>query len=168
MKKILLLSDTHHHLDESILTHCREADEIWHAGDIGSLAVADKLASIKPLKAVWGNIDDDKLRMTFEEHLVFYCEEVKIYITHIGGTPGKYNDKVKSVIRQEKPDIFICGHSHILRVQRDPVFPMLYINPGAAGYHGFHKTRTMIRFKIEGRSPRDMEVIELGSRGSLA
>jgi uncharacterized protein len=167
LKKILLLSDTHHHLDEKILSHCMAADEIWHAGDIGSLSVADKLISIRPLKGVWGNIDNDKLRMQFEETLVFRVEGLKIMMTHIGGNPGKYPEKIFSKIRLERPDVFICGHSHVLRIQRDPSCSLLYINPGAAGHHGFHQVRTMVRFEINTGSIQNMEVIELGLRGKL-
>lgn len=168
MKKILLLSDTHNHLDEQILNHCKEADEIWHAGDIGSIRITDQLSSLKPLRAVWGNIDNDELRREFQEFLVFNCEEVKIVITHIAGPFGKYSDKVRSVLVNEHPQIFICGHSHILKVQRDNNYRMLYINPGAAGHHGFHNTRTMIRFNIEADKMFNMEVIELGKRGRLS
>ena len=168
MKKILLLSDTHHYIDEKILLYCAEADEIWHAGDIGSAVVADRISSLKPLKAVWGNIDDDKMRRRFEETLVFNCEGVKIMIIHIGGTPGKKKKKVKSAIHLHQPDVFICGHSHILKIQRDPNFPMLYINPGAAGQIGFHQVRTMVRFTIQGNEIGNMEVIELGKRGRLS
>ena len=163
-----MLSNTHHHIDEHILLHCSEADEIWHAGDIGSAAVADRLSSIKPLKAVWGNIDDDKMRRRFEEILVFTCEGLKIMILHIGGTPGKYPEKVKSAINLHRPDIFICGHSHILKIQRDPTFALLYINPGASGHIGFHQVRTMVRFAIQDKDISNMEVIELGKRGRLS
>ena len=168
MKRILLLSDTHNHLDEQILAHCREADEIWHAGDIGTTAVADRLSSIKPLKAVWGNIDNDQLRMQFDEFLIFNCEEVKVMITHIAGPFGKYSEKVRAFLKQEHPQLFICGHSHVLKVQRDNAYGALYINPGAAGHHGFHHVRTMIRFLIDGSKVLNMEVIELGKRGRLA
>jgi uncharacterized protein len=168
LKKILLLSDTHNHLDDQILNHCRQSDEIWHAGDIGTIAVADRLAAIKPLKAVWGNIDNDVLRLQFEEFLVFNCEKVKIMITHIAGPFGKYTDKVRSYLKVEKPELFICGHSHVLKVQRDQVYNALYINPGAAGHHGFHQVRTMIRFAVDGSAVQNMEVIELGKRGRLS
>jgi uncharacterized protein len=168
VKKILLLSDTHHHMDDQILLHCKEADEVWHAGDIGSAIVADKLSAVKPLKAVWGNIDDEKMRRRFEEILVFNCEGVKIMIIHIGGTPGKYPEKVKSAIQLHRPNVFICGHSHILKIQRDPDLRTLYINPGAAGHIGFHQVRTMVRFTIEDSDIGNMEVIELGKRGRLS
>lgn len=163
-----MLSDTHHYIDDQILLYCAEADEIWHAGDIGSAVVADRLSSLKPLKAVWGNIDDDKMRRRFEETLVFNCEGLKIMIIHIGGTPGKYPEKVKSSIHLHKPAVFICGHSHMLKIQRDPNFPMLYINPGAAGQIGFHQVRTMVRFTIQGNDIGNMEVVELGKRGRLS
>jgi uncharacterized protein len=167
LKKILLLSDTHHHIDTKILSYCSEADEIWHAGDIGSASVTDSIVRIRPLKAVWGNIDNDKLRLQFEETIVFKTEGLKVMMTHIGGKPGKYPEKIFSIIRTERPDLFICGHSHILRIERDTLCSLLYINPGAAGHHGFHHTRTMVRFEINNGTMQNMEVIELGARGRL-
>jgi uncharacterized protein len=167
LKKILLLSDTHHYIDEKILSYCSTADEVWHAGDIGSLSVTDHIARIRPLKAVWGNIDNDKMRLQFEETLVFKTEDLKVMMTHIGGKPGKYPEKIFSKIRMERPDIFICGHSHVLRIERDRLCSLLYINPGAAGHHGFHNVRTMVRFEINKGSIQNMEVIELGIRGKL-
>ena len=165
MKKILLLSDTHNYLDEAIRKYAAQADEIWHAGDIGSLSIADDLSAIRPLRAVFGNIDDHTVRLAWPEDLNFYCEEVKVWMTHIGGYPGHYTQRVKEGLQVHHPAIFICGHSHILRVMRDQRFNLLYMNPGAAGIHGFHHMRTMLRFNIDGNKIENMEVIELGRRG---
>lgn len=167
MKNILILSDTHSHLDEKLIKYIEQADEVWHGGDIGSLELCRKIEAIKPLKAVWGNIDGAEFRTVYEEHLIFYCEEVKVYITHIGGYPGKYNPKAKALIKSEKPNLFICGHSHILKVMFDKEFNLLHINPGAAGVHGFHKVKTVIRLQIDGKEMKNLEVIELGARASM-
>ncbi len=142
MKKILLLSDTHSHLDDTILKYVKLADEVWHAGDIGDLAVTDTIKKLKPLRAVYGNIDDGKARLEFPLHNRFQCEGVDVWITHIGGYPGKYNQEIRSEIRQNPPKLFICGHSHILKVQFDKELNLLHMNPGAAGKHGFHQVRT--------------------------
>jgi len=166
MKRILIISDTHSHLDEKLMKYIEEADEVWHGGDIGDIELCRKIESIKPLKAVWGNIDGAEFRSEYEEHLVFTCEDVKVYITHIGGYPGKYNPKAKAFIKQENPNLFICGHSHILKVMFDKEFNLLHINPGAAGVHGFHKVKTAIRLQIDGKEMKNLEVIELGSRTS--
>lgn len=167
MKKILLLSDTHGYLDDSILEHVKAADEVWHAGDIGTVNVSDQISKIKPLKGVYGNIDDHVIRKIFPLTNIFECEGLKVSMIHIGGYPGRYAATVKEFIKQSNPQLFICGHSHILRVMRDPQFNLLHMNPGAAGIHGFHKVRTMIRFKVESAKIKDVEVIELGLRGSL-
>ena len=167
MKKILLLSDTHSHLDDRIITYARQADEIWHAGDIGNLEVTDTLSRIKPLRAVYGNIDDDKARRSFPLDLFFYCEQVKVYMTHIGGYPGKYNARTKQLIETEKPQLFICGHSHILKVMYDKNNQVLHMNPGACGTHGFHNVRTMLRFEINKEKIEKLEIIQLGKRGNL-
>lgn len=167
MKKILLLSDTHSHLDDRIITYARQADEIWHAGDIGNLEVTDTLSRIKPLRAVYGNIDDDKARRSFPLDLIFNCEQVKVYMTHIGGYPGRYNARVKHLIKSEQPQLFICGHSHILKVMYDKNNQVLHMNPGACGTHGFHHVRTMLRFEINKEKIEKLEVIELGKRGNL-
>ncbi len=164
MTKILLLSDTHGHMDASILKYASEADEIWHAGDIGNLSVTDKLKAIKPLRGVYGNIDDHVIQKEFPEHNRFFCEEVDVWITHIGGYPPKYNLRVKEEIKQNPPNLFICGHSHILKVMNDTKLNLLHMNPGACGKYGFHHMRTMLRFKIHGDKISDLEVIELGSR----
>ena len=164
MKKILLLSDTHGHLDERIKSYAVEADEIWHAGDIGTIEVSDALKKIKPLKAVFGNIDGGSLRKDFPLNARFMCEEVDVWITHIGGYPGRYSPAVKNEIRNNPPDLFITGHSHILKVMNDKSLNLLHMNPGAAGKQGFHQVRTMLRFKIDQKEIKDLEVIELGKR----
>lgn len=164
MTKVLLLSDTHGYMDESILKYASQADEIWHAGDIGSLSVTDALSNLKPLKAVYGNIDDHVIQREFPEHNRFFCENVDVWITHIGGYPGKYNIRVREEIKQNPPKLFICGHSHILKVQNDKKLDLLHMNPGACGKHGFHHVRTMLRFKIDKDRISDLEVIELGKR----
>ncbi|MCP9198423.1 metallophosphatase family protein [Gramella sp. GC03-9] len=161
MKKILLLSDTHGHIDDRILHYAGQADEIWHAGDIGDLEVTDQLQALKPLKAVYGNIDNAKIRKEFPLNNRFMCEEVDVWITHIGGYPGRYSPPVKEEIRINPPKIFISGHSHILKVMNDKNLGLLHMNPGAAGKQGFHKKRTMLRFKIDGKDIKDLEVIEL-------
>jgi uncharacterized protein len=165
--KIGLLSDTHGWIHPSIFEHFADCDEIWHAGDIGPIKTADSLNSFKPLKAVYGNIDDYVVRSIFPESLKFTIEEMKIWITHIGGSPGNYSLKVKNEIYSEKPDIFICGHSHIAKVLFDKRSGSLYINPGAAGYVGFHKYMTVIRFQITDKKIHDLELIEMGERGKV-
>lgn len=167
MKKILLLSDTHGYLDKSILKHASQADEIWHAGDIGNLETADRLNEVKPLRAVYGNIDDTKVRTVYPLNNHFNIEGLKVFITHIGGYPGRYNPDAKKEIMNDPPQLFICGHSHILRVMRDPVLKLLHINPGAAGIYGFHRMRTMVRFENNQGKIENLEVIELGLRGTL-
>lgn len=164
MKKILLLSDTHSYLDEKILKYVGQADEVWHAGDIGDLSITDTLKSLKPLRGVYGNIDDDKARMEFPLHNRFFCEEVDVWITHIGGYPGKYNQAIRMEIETHPPKIFICGHSHILKVQFDKKLGLLHMNPGACGTHGFHQVRTMLRFEVDGDKIQNLEIIELGKR----
>ncbi len=164
MKKILLLSDTHSFLDEKILKYVDQADEVWHAGDIGDLHVTDEIKKRKPLRAVYGNIDDDKARMEFPLNNRFFCEEVDVLITHIGGYPGKYNQAIRPVLQQKPPKLFICGHSHILKVQFDKTLNLLHMNPGAAGIHGFHQVRTMLRFEIDGDKIQALEIIEFEKR----
>lgn len=161
MKKILLLSDTHSYIDDHILKHAQKADEVWHAGDIGDLAVTDALKKIKPLKAVYGNIDNHEIRNEFPLNLRFFCEDVEVWITHIGGYPGRYSPAVRDEIRNNPPRIFICGHSHILKVMPDKKLNLIHMNPGAIGKHGFHKVRTMLRFTIDGKKIENLEVIEV-------
>lgn len=161
MKKILLLSDTHNHIDDRILHYAREADEIWHAGDIGNVGVTDELKKVNPVIAVYGNIDNAEVRKEFSLNQRFMCEDVDVWITHIGGYPKKYSPAIKEEIRRNPPKLFICGHSHILKVMNDKELGLLHMNPGAAGKQGFHKKRTMLRFKIEKDKIFDLEVIEL-------
>lgn len=162
MTRILLLSDTHNHFDEKIIKYAEPCDEIWHAGDIGTIFVADKLRSIKPLVAVYGNIDGMDVRKEFPEHQRFNCEEVDVWITHIGGGPGKYSPGIRNTLTIKPPTLFICGHSHILKVLFDKKYNMLFMNPGAAGNYGLHKIKTLLRFTIDKRSIKDLEVIEFG------
>lgn len=163
-KKILLLSDTHSHMDETILKYAALADEVWHAGDIGDLAVTDSLKQRKPLRAVYGNIDDAKARLEFPLHNRFMCEGVDVWITHIGGYPGNYNTAIKAEMSTNPPQLFICGHSHILKVIFDKKNNLLHMNPGACGKSGFHQVRTMLRFVIEGDRIKDLEIIEIEKR----
>lgn len=165
MKKILLLSDTHSYIDDRILHYAEQTDEVWHAGDIGDLKVTDTLKKVKLLRAVYGNIDDAEARKEFPLNAVFECEGMKVWITHIGGYPGKYPTRIKEGFMLYKPDVFICGHSHILKVQYDKQYQCLTMNPGAAGTHGFHQMRTMLRFEIANGKMQNLEVIELGKRG---
>jgi len=166
--KIGLLSDTHSTLDERVFEYFKECDEIWHGGDIGEPEVIDRLEAFKPVRAVFGNIDDKMLQHRYPEDLRFECEGFDIWMTHIGGAPPNYNPRVKKKLKEKAPDIFICGHSHILRVKRDPAFNnMLYLNPGAAGNHGFHHIKTLLRFTLNNKEILNMEVIELGKRGAL-
>ena len=160
MTKILLLSDTHSFIGDDILKYVKQADEVWHAGDIGDLRVTDAIKKLKPLRAVYGNIDNAEARLEFSEHLKFRCEGVKVWITHIGGYPGRYAPAVRDQIRLHTPDLFICGHSHILKVINDKKLKLLHMNPGAAGTHGFHKVRTMLRFEIIAEKIQNLEVIE--------
>ena len=165
MKKILLLSDTHSFIDAQILKFVKQADEVWHAGDIGNLNVTDTLKKHKPLRAVYGNIDDKDARAEFPLDNKFTVEGVSVWITHIGGYPNKYNIRVKEDLKKDTPKLFICGHSHILKVQFDEKLNLLHLNPGAAGKHGFHKVRTMLRFELSKGAITNMEVIELAHRG---
>ena len=161
MTRILLLSDTHNHFDEKIIKYAESCDQIWHAGDVGTVAVTDKLKKIKPLKAVYGNIDGMDLRKEFPEHQRFKCEEVDVWMTHIG-SPGKYPPDVRNTLMIKPPKIFICGHSHILKVIYDKKYNMLYMNPGAAGNYGAHKVKTMLRFSIDKADIKALEIIEFG------
>ena len=165
MKRIGLLSDSHCFLDPKIKNYFSELDEIWHAGDIGSMEVLDELAAFKPTRAVWGTIDNHEIRIETKEFLRFQCEEVDVLITHIGGRPGKYSTPAHDeLIKNGAPKLFICGHSHITLVQMDKRFNMLWMNPGACGFKGFHSVKTILRFSISGDRIHDLEVIELGKR----
>ena len=160
MTKILLLSDTHGYIGEDVLKYVKLADEVWHAGDIGDLEVTDTIKSLKLLRAVYGNIDNAEARTEFPEHNKFMCENVGVWITHIGGYPNHYDKRVRDALKRNPPKIFISGHSHILRVMPDKKLNLLHMNPGAIGKHGFHKVRTMLRFEIDGKNIQNLEVIE--------
>ena len=162
--RIGLISDTHHYLDESIFEHFKNCDEVWHAGDFGTDEVAEKIKEKKSLKGVYGNIDGQDIRTEFPELLIFKCEGVKVMMKHIGGYPPKYNPETKKEILIHKPQLFISGHSHILKIMYDDKLKCLHMNPGAAGKHGMHSVRTIIRFVIDGKEMKDAEVIELGPR----
>ena len=161
MIKIGLLSDTHGFVHPKIYDFFKDCDEIWHAGDFGNLDVAYELAAFKPLKGVYGNIDGFDVRKEYHQNLVFDCEKVRVFITHIGGYPYKYDALAKTIIEKEKPRLFICGHSHILKVINDKKFRLLHINPGAAGKYGFHNVITLLRFTIDADQIKDLEIMEL-------
>lgn len=165
--KILLLSDTHGYMDDAILSHIRNADEVWHAGDFGTIEVANKIRALKPLRGVWGNIDGRELRSDFPLDNRFTINDLNIWITHIGGYPGHYDKRVNDILKINCPDIFICGHSHILKVLRDHKLNILCMNPGAAGIYGFHKMRTMLCFEINEGKIENLAAIELGLRGKV-
>lgn len=164
MTRIGLLSDTHSYLDKSILKHFETCNEIWHAGDIGDVKVLDQLKEFKPTKAVFGNIDGQTIRKECPLHNRFMCEDVDVWITHIGGYPKRYAPQIREEIIKKPPNLFICGHSHILKVMYDKKLSILHMNPGAAGKHGFHQVRTLLRFTIDGHEIKDLEVVELGKR----
>ena len=163
--RIGLISDTHSYLDPKVYDYFDKVDEIWHAGDIGDHSVINSLAEFKPVKAVFGNIDDQAAQAKYPEKLVFEMEGVKVYMIHIGGTPPRYAKGVKADLKVEKPDLFICGHSHILKVMPDKALGLLYMNPGAAGRQGFHRMRTLLRFDLHNGKIENLEAIELGKRG---
>jgi len=165
MTRIGLISDTHNYLDDAVFRHFESCDEIWHAGDIGTVAVAGKLAAFRPFRAVYGNIDGRDVRDVYPETLRFTCEQVPVMMTHIGGYPGRYAPAARKALLEDTPKLFICGHSHILKVMFDPELKCLHMNPGAAGNQGWHKMRTLIRFVIDGAEMKHCEVIELGARG---
>lgn len=164
MKNILLLSDTHSHLDERILEYAQQVDEIWHCGDFGNMEIVQQLEKIKPLRGVYGNIDSYTIRASFPEVLRFTCENVEVLMIHIGGYPGKYSPLAKTEIQKQAPKLFISGHSHILKAMYDQKNSLLHLNPGACGRSGWHKMRTMMRFQINGDQIENLEVIELGTR----
>ncbi len=165
--KIGLLSDTHNWLDDLVFHYFKDCDELWHAGDIGQLAIATRLAAFKPLRAVYGNIDGQEIRQQYPQNLHFTCVGLRIWMTHIGGKPPPhYTPTILATLQQKAPDIFVCGHSHILRITHDPQLPsLLYLNPGAAGKEGFHRVRTLLRFEINDKKVMHMQAIELGKRG---
>ena len=166
MTRIGLIADTHGYLDDAVFEHFKQCDEIWHAGDFGNIELAIHLAekSGLPVKGVYGNIDGQDVRSVYPEQLVFQCEDVKVMMRHIGGYPPKYNPDTRKELQLHKPQLFIAGHSHILKVMYDDKLQCLHMNPGAAGKQGWHKVRTIIRFVIDGNNMKDCEVIELGSR----
>ncbi len=166
MTRIGILSDTHGVLDERVFSFFKNCDEVWHAGDIGSEEVLEQLEDFKPLRSVYGNIDSHKIRARVPHELLFDCEEVKVYLTHIGGYPKRYDKQAHMRIAKHRPKLFICGHSHILKVMFDKDLQLLHINPGAAGNFGFHQKRTMVRMVIDGAEMKDLEIIELGEGNS--
>ncbi len=163
MKKILLLSDTHSYIDERILEYASNADEVWHCGDFG-VNVAEKLEKIAKVRGVYGNIDDDFIRKEYPETLYFKCENVKVLMIHIGGYPDRYTALAKKEIQKYQPKLFISGHSHILKVMNDPKNHLLHMNPGAAGKIGWHQTRTMLKFEIDGDKIENLEVVDFGAK----
>ena len=165
MKRIGLLSDTHSYIDENILAYFDQCDEIWHAGDIGNIEVLERLEACKNTRAVFGNIDGAEIRRALPKDLLFNLEGLNVFMTHIGGYPGRYNKRIEAILKDKKPDLYICGHSHILKIVRDQKLKLLHINPGACGHHGFHKVRTLIRFELNEAQISNLQVIELGVRG---
>ena len=168
LKRILLLSDTHGHIDAEVVSYVYQADETWHAGDIGNIQVLNVLEEKKPLRAVYGNIDGNNVKVKTEQMLSFNCEGVKVVMTHIAGYPEKYNHNAKNLIQKYQPHLFVCGHSHILKVLYDKKYGHLHMNPGAVGISGFHKKRTMLRFEIECGKIKNLEAIDLGLKSSLS
>ncbi len=164
MTRIGLISDTHGYLDDAVFKHFEKCDEVWHAGDFGNIELADQLAAFRPLRGVYGNIDGQDVRIVHPEHQRFLCEGVDVWMTHIGGYPDRYSPQVKPEIYTDPPKLFICGHSHILKVIYDKKLGLLHLNPGAAGKHGWHKVRTLLRFSIDGDKISDLEIVELGGR----
>jgi putative phosphoesterase len=166
MKRIGLLSDTHATLSSRVFKFFESVDEIWHAGDIGNAETSDQLSAFKPFRAVYGNIDDHIVRRMFPADLRFFCEEVDVLMTHIGGYPGKYEQRIRTILERNPPKLFISGHSHILKVMYDPKYRLLHINPGSGGNRGIHQVCTAVRFVIEGKNIRDLEVLEF-ERGAF-
>ena len=161
LKNILLLSDTHGYIDEKIISHTNYVDEVWHAGDIGDTKVIDSIKLLKPIRAVYGNIDSNEIRMMTEKNLIFESEGIRVVMTHIAGYPGRYNRNAIELIQKYDPNLFICGHSHILKVIQDKKYNHLHFNPGAAGVYGFHKKRTMLKFSLQKGTIKNLFVIEL-------
>jgi len=166
MKKICLISDTHSYMGNDVLDHCLDSDEIWHAGDVGGLQVIDQLLQTgKTLRAVYGNIDNAKIRADLDLNLHFECEGVSVFMTHIGSYPGRYTKRVKALLEEHKPDLYICGHSHICKVMWDKKLELLHMNPGACGHKGFHRFRTILKFDCVDSEVKNLRVVELGHRG---
>lgn len=164
LKKILLISDTHNYLEPRLVKYLQEADEVWHAGDIGNIALCREIEKLAPLKAVYGNADGQDIRDKYPELLAFDSEGLKVMMIHIGGYPGKYPTGVKQLLLANKPSLFICGHSHILKVMYDQELKLMHMNPGACGVHGFHKVKTALRFEVDKGEIKNASVIELGNR----
>lgn len=164
MIRVALLSDTHNNLDPKIFKYFDSCDQIWHAGDIGTIAITDQLVKIKPVIAVYGNIDGQDVRKVYPKNQHFMCEGIKVFMTHIGGYPNRYSIEALEEIKKNSPTLFICGHSHILKVIFDKKYNLLHINPGAVGIQGFHQVKTLLRFSIDGDKIKDLEIIELGKR----
>lgn len=166
--KIALISDNHSYVGDDVLQHLKDADEIWHAGDIGSLESLQPIIDLgKPFRAVYGNIDTEDVRARYPLNDVWEVEGLKVLMTHIGGYPGRYKKRVRALLMEEKPDLYICGHSHILKVMRDQELHLIHMNPGAYGHHGFHKFRTILTFVIDEGRIRDVNAVELGIRGRI-
>ncbi len=166
--KIGLISDTHGYLDPTIFQHLEQCDEVWHAGDIGTIKLSQQLENFKPIRAVYGNIDGADIRKTYPRDLRFTIDDLAVFMTHIGGYPGRYSRRISDLMKVDPPGLFICGHSHILKVIYDKKYKSLHMNPGACGHHGFHKVRTILRFEIIEGSVKNAEVIELGLRGAIS
>jgi putative phosphoesterase len=164
MTRIGLISDTHNYLDDAVFKHFENCDEIWHAGDFGTAEIADRLKAFKPLRGVYGNVDGQDIRLEYPEKLRFQCEGVNVFMIHIGGYPSRYAPAIRAELFADPPQLFITGHSHILKVIYDDKLKCLHMNPGAAGKHGWHKIRTLIRFVVDGKDMKNCEVIELGTR----
>lgn len=164
MKRICLISDTHCHIAPDMVKYLEDCDEIWHAGDIGNIETADTLSKIKPLRAVFGNIDDHTVRSIYPQDNRFVCEGMDVLMTHIGGYPGRYEQRIREILKKSTPGLLICGHSHILKVIYDKQYGMLHLNPGAAGISGFHKMRTLLRFALDSGEIRDLSIVEMGKK----
>jgi putative phosphoesterase len=167
LKKIALISDNHSYYGDEVTTHLQDVDEIWHAGDIGDLASIEKYRALATFRAVYGNIDDQSVKDLYGLNEIFVCEGIKVFMTHIGGYPGKYNNRVSQIIKSEKPNLYICGHSHICKVMPDNANNLLHMNPGAYGHHGFHKVRTILKFEIDNGKIQNLRAVELGLRGII-
>lgn len=168
MKTIALISDNHSYFGDEVTEHLIGVDEIWHAGDIGKLSSIEKYRKLALFRAVYGNIDDQSVKEIFPLNEIFFCEGIKVFMTHIGGYPGRYTSRVSDIIKSEKPNLYICGHSHILKVLPDKKHDLLHMNPGAYGHHGFHIVRTLLKFNIDNGKIFDLKAIELGLRGAIS
>lgn len=165
MKKIVLISDNHSYIEDGLTEHLKECDEIWHAGDIGDLKSIEWMKEYAPVRAVYGNIDDHETRRIYPENEIFEIEGIKVFMTHIGGYPGRYRKRIIKIIQEEQPNLYICGHSHVLKIVPDRENDLLHMNPGAYGHHGFHRFRTFLKFSITDGKIHDLNAVELGLRG---